>query len=338
MVARPVLFGCLFLFSTVCGAGGLPATRRWQVYRSPDYGFTIAYPASLSFYPGHPDLKEVQMESMIPVCEESTVACFLYNRNHKRTNLQAAGVSVNVLRDRKTEDDCNKIDSAQYPIKTETINGIEFHSGETGEVATGNNGGGPVYRSFYHDVCFEVAVVTAWTNMSAYDSGEIKAFDSKALDKLLEKVVHTFKFVSAVRDGSGWKLYEDSECGGVFEYPEGETVRTIAEYSNASYYSHDISCSRYFTHNGLVYTVAAKVNLKESQLEPWLESSGYPGLTNARTVTKGKYFTGYSAGSYCYFYGQGTVYILGVSDANHNVILSHGDRVFAHFVNSFKAK
>jgi hypothetical protein len=336
MVGMPVLFGCLFLFSEVWGAG-LPATARWQVYRSPDYGFTIAYPASLSFYPGHPDLRETQL-SMIPVCDVTTVACFLYNGNHEGTNLQAAGVSVNVLRDRKTEQDCNNIDTGQYPIKTEAINGINFHYGETGEVAAGNDGGGPVYRAFYQNVCFEVAAITAWTNIGGNNPGDIKAFDSKVLDKLLLSVVHTFRFVGAVKDGSGWKVYEDSECGGSFEYPEGETVRTIAEYSNASYHSHDISCSRYFTHNGLVYTVAAKVNLKENQLEPWLESLGYPGLTNARTVTKGKYFTEYSAGSSYYFYGQGGVYILSVSDANHNVILPRGDQVFTHLLESFKAK
>src|SRR5580658_2416360 len=199
MVARPVWFGCLFLFSSLCGAG-VPANARWQVYRSPDYGFTIAFPASLSFYPGHPDFKEIQLLSMIPVCDETTVACFLYNGHHEGTNLQAAGVSVNVLRDRKTEQDCNNIDTGQHPKKTETINGINFHYGETGEVAAGNDGGGPVYRAFYQNVCFEVAVVTAWTNISAYDSGEIKAFDSKDLDKLLLSVVHTFRFVGAVKE------------------------------------------------------------------------------------------------------------------------------------------
>jgi hypothetical protein len=276
--------------------------------------------------------------SMIPVCDETTVACFLYNGHHEGTNLQAAGVSVNVLRGRKTEQDCNKIDTGQYPIKTETINGIRFHYGETDEVAAGNAGGGPVYRAFYQNVCFEVAAITAWNTMESDEPDDNKAFDSKDLDKLLLTVVHTFRFVGAVKDGSGWKVDEDGECGGLFEYPEGETVRTIKGYSDASFAPHDISCSRFFTRNGLVYTISAKVNLRENQLEPWLESSGYPGLTNARTVAKGKYFTEYSAGSYWYFYGQGTVFILSVSDANHNVILSHGDRVFAHFVNSFKAK
>ena len=275
---------------------------------------------------------------MIPVCDETAVACFLYNGDHEGTNLQAAGVSVNVLRDRKTEQDCNKIDTGQYPIKTETINGIRFHYGETGEVAAGNGGGGPVYRAFYQNVCFEVAAVTAWTNIGNYDPGEIKAFDSKELNKLLLRVVHTFRFVGAVKDGAGWKVYEDGECGGVFEYPEGKTVRTITKYSNASFDSHGISCSLDFTHNGLVYTVAAKGKLTEKQLESWLESVGSPGLTNARTVTKGKYFTEYSAGPYYYFYGQGTVYILSVSDANHNVILPHDDRVFTHLLNSLKAK
>jgi hypothetical protein len=109
-----------------------------------------------------------------------------------------------------------------------------------GEVGAGNSKGGPVYRAFYHNVCFEVAVATAWTNIANYDPGEIKAFDSTELNKLLDRMVHTFKFVAAAKDGSGWKVYDDIECGGSFEYPADETVRTITEYSQAGYDSHDI--------------------------------------------------------------------------------------------------
>ncbi len=207
------------------------------------------------------------------------------------------------------------------------------------EVAAGNDGGGPVYRAFYQNVCFEVAVVTAWTNISAYDSGEIKAFDSKDLDKLLLSVVHTFRFVGAVKDGSGWKVYEDSECGGSFEYPEGETVRTIKGYSDASFAPHDISCSRFFTHNGLVYTISAKVNLK-----------GKPARTVARVIRVSRTDECANGGEWevlhriqcrvlLVFLRSGDVmYILSVSDANHNVILPHDDQVFTHLVDSFKAK
>jgi hypothetical protein len=328
---------CLALLATTCRAA-LPTDAGWKVYRSPDYGFTIGYPSNISFYAGHPDLKETQL-SMIPICDETTVACFEYNGNYERTNLEAAGLSVNVLRDRKTEQDCNKIDTGSYPIETESINGIKFHHGKTGSVATGNSEGGPVYRAFYQNVCFEIAVGTAWTTAVTDDPGHNKPFNPVELEKLLDRMVHTFRFVAAVKDGSGWKVSDDSGCGGSFASPEGERIQTIKEYSQVGYYSHDITCSRYFTHNGLGYTVDAKVNLRDkSQLESWLESSGYPGLTKARIVTKSKYFTEYAAEPYYYIFGQGMVYILSVSDAKHRATVPHNDPVFTHLLESFKVR
>jgi hypothetical protein len=328
---------CFALLATTCSAAPL-TDAGWKVYRSPDYGFTISYPGNISFYAGHPDLKETQL-SMIPICDETTVACFEYNGNNERTNLEAAGLSVNVLRDRKTEQDCNKIDTGSYPIETESINGIKFHYGKTGSVAAGHSEGGPVYRAFYQNVCFEMAVGIASTDTVNDDPGDIKPFDSAELEKLLDRMVHTFKFMAAVKDGHGWRVSDDSGCGGSFEFPEGERIQIIKEFSQAGYYSQDITCSRHFTHNGLGYTVAAKVNLRDqSQFESWLESSGYPGLTTARIVTKSKYFTEYTAGPYYYVFGQGTVYILSVSDAEHRAIVSHNDPVFMHLLQSFKVR
>jgi hypothetical protein len=337
MTPKPVVLVCVVLLATTCRAA-LPAYPGWKVYRSPDYGFTIGYPDNMSFYGGHPDLIETQL-SMIPICDETTVACFEYNGNNEGTNLEAAGLSVNVLRDRKTEQDCNKIDSGSYPINIEPINGINFHYGDTGEVAAGHSEGGPVYRAFYQNVCFEMAVGTAWTTMGNDDPGHIKPFDSAELEKLLDRMVHTFKFVAVIKDGSGWKVSDDSGCGGSFEFPEGERIQIIKEFSPAGYYSHDITCSRYFTHNGLGYTVAAKVNLRDqSQFESWLESSGYPGLTKARIVTKLKYFTEYTVEPYHYVFGQGKVYILSVSDAKHRTTVAHNDPVFMHLLGSFKVR
>jgi hypothetical protein len=99
------------------------------------------------------------------------------------------------------------------------------------------------------------------------------------------------------------------------------------------------TCSRSFTHKGRNYTVAAKVNLKnKSQLESWLESSGYPGLSKARMVAKSKYFIEYNSEPYFYIIGEGIVYIFSVSDAKHSVIVPHDDQVFTHLLDSFRVK
>jgi hypothetical protein len=338
LTPKPIVFACLALLATICRAG-LPTnvSAGWQTYRSPDYGFTIDYPKNMSFYSGHPDLKETQL-SFIPICDDTTVACFEYNGSeYEGTNFGAAGLSVNVLRDLRTEQDCDKIDTGSYPIKTETVNGIKFHYGNTGEAATSHAKSGPAYRAFHKNVCFEIAVAIAETSIGAFDPGAIKTFDSAKLNRLLDKMVHTFKFAATIKDGPGWKVYNDNMCGGVYEYPEGETVRTTVEYSQARFSSNDITCSRSFTHHGLDYTVAAKANLKDkSQFESWLKSSGYPDLSKARVVVMSKYCAEYNAEPYYYIFCQGVVYILSVSDTKHSVIIPHDDQVFTHLLDSFK--
>jgi hypothetical protein len=308
----------------------------WRTYRSPDYGFSIDYPTNVSFYGTHPDPAEMK-GSYIPICEETTVACFEYNGNeYKGTILEAAGLSVNVLRDLRTEQGCNDIDTHSTPIKTETINGINFHYGVTGDAGLGHGEGGPAYRAFYQNVCFEIAVGIAVTNAIADEPG-IKKIDERKLDKVLDEMVHTFRFIGDVVDGPAWKVYNDGECGGSFEYPDGDTVVKTIEYSQVGYYSNDITCSEYFTNDGRNYTVAVKVRIRDvSQLNIWLKSAGLPDLSKAEVVTESTSWTEYQAEPYFYVFGQGRVSILSVSDSKHVVAAPTGDRVFLHLVKSFR--
>jgi hypothetical protein len=237
-----------------------------------------------------------------------------------------------------TEQECIKIDPGPYPVQAETINGIKFNIGFTGNAATSHSEGGPSYRTFYQNVCIEVSIGISETSIGAYEPGTIKPYDSRKLEKLLDEMVQTFRFTAAVAEGPAWKVYRDNMCGGVFEYPEDDKVVTTIEYSNARFSSIDITCSQYFTDHGLDYTLAAKVNLRdENGFETWLKLSGYPDLSNARVVLNSKYYTEYSAEPYRYVFGQGTLYILSVSDAKHSVIHPQGDKVFTHFLDSFKA-
>ncbi len=322
------------VFSAICvsqTAGG------WQTYRSPDFGFVIDYPANMTFYPGHPDYGETAL-SYIPICDYSTVACFEYNgKDYEGTTFEAAGLSINVLRDLKTEKDCAKIDTGSFPAKTETMNGIHFHYGMTGEGGMSQSKGGTTYRAFHQNVCFELSEATAEVSIGAFDPGAIKAFDSTKVAKLMDRMIHSFRFVGDVKDGSGWKVFHDGMCGGIYEYPEYATVQTTIEFSNDRFDSTDLSCSRHFTQHGFDYTVAAKTNLKYKEgLDTWLRASGYPDLSKAKVVLRSKCCTEYHAVPYYYIFGQAALYILSVSDAKHSIVAAHDDPVFMHLLNSFK--
>ena len=309
----------------------------WQTYRRPNYGFAIDYPKDITSFGSNPD-PQLMRGSYIPICDDTTVACFEYNGNEgEGTNLESAGLSVNVLRDLRTKQDCETIDSVSPPAKTETINGTNFHYAETGSVGLGNSEGGPAYRALHQRVCFEVSVGIAESSADDGEPGSPKHFDSTRLEKELIEMVHTFRFTGDVVDGAAWKLYNDGECGGSYEYPDSDTVIVEAAYTNAAYNSNDISCSQHFSDHGRNYTVATKVNLQsENEFEEWLRLSGYPGLPGAQVVMDSKSWTEYYAEPYYYVFGEGRGVILSVSDSKHVVIPPQGDRVFAHLLRTHK--
>src|SRR5450432_2798537 len=89
-------------------SGAAPPARQWRTYRSPDYGFSIVYPSTFKFLYPFPELDKT-FDGMISICPDTTVACFEYAvGDNLRTDFQAAGLTVNILRDRKTEQACNQ--------------------------------------------------------------------------------------------------------------------------------------------------------------------------------------------------------------------------------------
>ncbi|MGA8873772.1 MAG: hypothetical protein WB460_21700 [Candidatus Acidiferrales bacterium] len=327
---------CVAICATmVCTFAQTPAG--WQTYRSAEYGFAIDYPKEITSFESNPD-PQLMRGSYIPICDGTTVACFEYNGNEgEGTNLESAGLSVNVLRDLRRKEDCDTIDGGSPPATAETINRTNFHYAETGSAGLGNSKGGPAYRAFYQNVCFEVSVGIAESSADDGEPGSPKPFDSTRIEKMLIEMVHTFRFTGDVGDGPGWKVYNDGECGGSYEYPDSDTVIVDVAYPQAGYNSNDITCSQHFSDHGRNYTVATKVNLpSENQFEEWLRLSGYPGLPAARVVMCSKSWTKYYAEPYYYVFGEGKGVILSVSDSRHVVISAQADRVFAHLLRTHK--
>jgi len=326
------------VFAILSGLGvAVNPTPGWRSYRNSEYGFTIAYPKEFKFYAGRPDYQEAQL-SYIPICDRSTVACFEYNGDkYGNMAFAVAGVSVNILRDKRTEQQCAEIDTGSFPIKEKTINGIRFRYGETGGAATSHWIGGPTYRTYREKICFELVAFITGTSSAAYDEGTVKEFDSSKLSKVLNGIVQTFRFVGHAVDGPGWKPYYDSSCAGFFEYPDtADVVKTIQ--NKARWDSDEITCEEYFTAQGSNYTVAAKSGFPGPlSLNSWLEKHGYPGLKSAHEEASTLYTKTYKAGPYYYIYGQTTVFIFSVTDTKHKAMDAEDDPMFRHFLRSFEA-
>jgi hypothetical protein len=316
----------------------------WQTYRSPDYGFTIAYPASMSFYPGHP--VEAPEFSMFPICDDTTVACFQYNGDAiKQTKVQAAGVSVNVLRGRKSEQECNNIDiGSGPPVKTIALHGTLFRYGNTGEGGLGSGRAMTEYRTFYQHVCFEVALVVAESNMGPEDEKDegYHPVNPRAWRRIMsdmDRMLRSFILVGPVKDGPDWNVYYDQGCGGVYEYPSSSTMQKLVEYSEATGDTSRITCVQSFTYKDREYSVAVKVNLNsESAVNQWLSSAGYPTLDRMEIVNKDDQSMEYGDQTHAYIHFRNELFILEVSATDQRPISSQEDPVLTHLLQSFHVK
>lgn len=313
----------------------------WQTFRSADYGFTIDYPADMTFYSSHP--VETPELSMFPLCAY-TVACFQYNGTaFDHTSMQAVGVSVNVLRGVKTEAECDAIDTRSASVKTIDIHGAKFVVIEDDEVGGGSGSTSTMHRTFYQHVCFDVTIASAYTNLTAADDDaitqEVDPHEMKRIFGEMDRMLHSFRFVGPVKDGADWTVYSDDGCGQTFEYPSGATVRKVTEYSRSASNSLKISCEEAVTYKGLTYRVAVKVNLKDlDAFDGWLSSSGYPDLKQVRLVAQGNRFTKSSDQTFTYIFDGRSGFIFTVSDENHKLIPTNGNRVFAHLLGTFTAR
>lgn len=277
----------------------------WKSYSNHDFGFALQYPRNFTACAGGLDYCEVSPSSYVLVCSDEVVDCFVYtSREYEGTNFEGAALSVNVLRDRQTEQDCNKFHIGPNPVKTKIINGILFRYGMTGGANLGHWGGGPTYRTFCNQACFELAANTSGTNFANFDPGTIKEFNGPKLVNEFDAMLSTFKFISPVADGPAWRVYHNSDVGGAFEYPDADTVVRSIEYSPERESSNEITDSLFFSDNGLNYFVATIVGSKKDALDAWLTSSGYPDLSKAQELRHSKLFKEYRAGDYLYVYGK----------------------------------
>lgn len=322
------------LLTTASCAWAAPAG--WQTYRNTEYGFTIAYPSDGSFTSGH---RVEPQHSIIPVCDDTAVACFEYNGHaFDHTIIQSLGVAVMVLRDRQTEAECGEIYGR--PVKQVEIHGTRFDFAETGDAAAGSSEGVSRYRAFQQYVCFEVALVTAQSDISPtqYDEYGIHPLDPNVLRAVqadMNQILESFVFKGPVRDGADWKLYWDVNCGDRYEVPAGATVHEVISDTPVVLVMPTVTCEQSFAYRSRIYTIAAKVNFSsEKQLNDWLISYGYPGLDQA--MRRGAGVFEYRAATMSYFVMRGRLYLFAVSSGNGKAEPMTNDPVFKHLLGSFR--
>ncbi|MGA9585751.1 MAG: hypothetical protein WBQ95_10515 [Terracidiphilus sp.] len=187
----------------LCCYGQTPAG--WHTYHNPDYGFSIAYPASFtltytsSVVAG--SVKETGNDLDHPGygCQPTSLVCFEYKQpTFSRAGIFGIGVTVN-LHESSTEVECHQLDEGDHladMTKTARINGIAFHSGDTSEGWTVHSVGMTKYRVFRRNVCFEIETAEGMYDF-APEEDDYHAPDARVLHRIhrdQESIVHSFAF------------------------------------------------------------------------------------------------------------------------------------------------
>lgn len=316
------------------------APAGWKTYHSTVYGFSIGYPGDGSFTPGN---RIQPQRSMVPVCDDTSVACFEYSgRAFDHTVIESLGVSVNILRGVTSQADCNQID--QKPASSVIINGTRFVFEETGSAAAGNSAGGPVYRAFHQNVCFEITLFTAQSDLppAQYQESGIEPLNEDALRKahdVMNRMLHSFVFAGRVLEQSPWSVYRDSKCGSEFEVPAGSEVQQQPPFTPPA--SIDTrptlapTCGQWFTSRGHVYAISEKVDFSSrKQIDEWLSLSAFPPLAKAARIGNGN--LEYKGSDRAYLVIRGQLFLFSVSGVAAQSRPVHEDPVFTHLVASFR--
>lgn len=314
----------------------------WRTYQSPDYGFRINYPGTMTLYLGGPPPPEKQ-HSMIPICDETAIACFLYDGHAlDHTVIQALGIAVNVLREETSEADCDSVDGR--PQQTIVLHGRNFHFDVSASAAAGSSEGGRYYHTFYDHVCFEISAATAQTDVGEAQYAEygLRPIDERALRRIhgeMDRMVRSFAFVGPVKREAGWSLRTESPCGESFEVPANTPVEKIDTASPRFFNALGLSCLDRFTYDSRLYTVAAKENLADRDaMNTWLESSGFPRLNAMRWLGESLSTTKYRNGEIAYALYGGTLFLITATDSEASPVPFDRDGVMQHLVSTFRAR
>jgi hypothetical protein len=317
--------------------------KDWRTHRSADYGFRIGYPRTMTFYPG--GATRPPEKSMFPICDDETVACFEYNgRVFDRTQIQAVGLSVNLLREDTTEKGCANMQTESQPVRIKYLHGLRFYYGESADGGLGSGRTISAYRTFHRGSCFELALVTAQFDFSGQDMKDAGLSPAKprmlrSIYAVMTRMLDSFAFSGPVQDAAGWNRFTGHRCGETFDYPESATVDSEAPSAVPVWNTWQLSCIDRFTYDQRQYTVAAKENLPNQEaVTAWLDSTRLPRLDEMQVVTRNSSLTEYRSPDFVYLVHGSNFYLVTVMDGGNDPLPIGQDGVLKRLLRSFRVQ
>ncbi len=177
------------------------APAGFSVYKNNVYGFELFYPEEANILIDHTQMTSTGYN---PTCDSTfgLICFFLPDTAYPESNFKGAGVSINLLPDKKTEADCLAPRAElpeQLPAQTTIINGVSFAKYLASDAAMSHQSSGDTFRTFHNNQCFEITTRINTTSFEVYELGTIDRFtdvQKTELKTTLDQVVQSFRFTS----------------------------------------------------------------------------------------------------------------------------------------------
>ncbi|HET8574982.1 MAG TPA: hypothetical protein VFM02_02290 [Candidatus Paceibacterota bacterium] len=176
----------------------------WTVFSDEADGFRLAYPSDDFAVVKKSEKISAEFSSYIPPCGEGSgdfLGCVYFTgKEYSGTNFGSAGVSVQVLKNATTEQECEA--GENVPVKTathqESINGQNFFVFESGDAAMSHQSDDILYQVWHNNQCFQIDARLTSSVYEVYATGTIQKFtdqDKQKLESSLQSIVQTFSFL-----------------------------------------------------------------------------------------------------------------------------------------------
>lgn len=168
----------------------------WSNYTNDAYKLSSAYPAGAQLIT---DKTIMSTTGYFPTCNTDTALACIYfaSSTYPNSNFNSAGISLNVISDKKSETDCYALNPYERSLGSDqVIRGVTFKTFVAGDAAMSHQSGGTDYRTFHNNTCFEITTRINTSTFEVYAEGSIVRFtdmERQELENTIKKIVETFQ-------------------------------------------------------------------------------------------------------------------------------------------------
>lgn len=179
---------CVFIFYVDKNDG-------WATYKDSVRSFSVKYPQIAQVIT---DKDKMAAVGYLPTCDTETgiVCMYLPSEVYPKTNFSGAALSINLLKDKKTEDGCVAPKPGETFLGKSFINQQLFNVSYVADAAMSHQSSGFDYRIFKNNFCYEITTRINTSSFEVWEKGSVNRFtdnEKEVIGDTLDKILATIK-------------------------------------------------------------------------------------------------------------------------------------------------